>query len=70
MEAKIEENKGSKIIRISVEHYENLKNCGRAGDSFNSVLDKIFENKEIINKIHYSMAAAALDTERDTKKEE
>ncbi len=68
MEAKMEENKGSKIIRISLEHYENLKNCGRAGDSFNSVLDKIFENKDIINKIHYDMAGASLeDTETEEK---
>lgn len=62
----MEVNKGSKIIRISQEHYENLKNCGRAGDSFNSVLDKIFQDKTITNKIRMDSAASAkVDTKQD-----
>ena len=49
----------SKIISISKRNYENLKNCGRAGDSFNDVLDRIFENKVIKNKNNIVLGANA-----------
>lgn len=57
----------SKIISISKRNYENLKNCGRAGDSFNDVLDRIFENKSIENKNNVVIGASAAATSKETE---
>ena len=57
----------TKMIAISTRNWNNLKNCGRAGESFNDVLDKIFENKTIENKNNVMLLAAS--SKVATKKE-
>ncbi|CAN5516683.1 hypothetical protein BH18THE1_BH18THE1_03390 [soil metagenome] len=39
-----------RIISISVKNYERLQNLGRAGQSFNDQLNKIFEEYKIVDK--------------------